>query len=236
MLIYVDELLQEIDSILEYARIIAEKFEQGREPSELLLDAKTIRKRLQDLDVMMPEECHAGAALRHANFMIYYLEKNDVNSCRQDITDIVNEDLPTAVAKVRSWANSLVYVDADLREDIAPLIRTNQLDSAIRKSFVVLKSRLCNKFGLDEKRDGQDLVNEVFGARSNFFQNIDAGEKQAYRDFFAGLFGMLRNRFAHNDVEATLTDLDAVVSSVNLCLEIVGDFRVEQSTSLRGSK
>jgi hypothetical protein len=68
--------------------------------------------------------------------------------------------MPTRKA-LREWSSKLAWVDADLRRDILPLIRSCQFDSAIRKAFVILKTRLCRKFGLDEKMDGEELVNAV---------------------------------------------------------------------------
>jgi hypothetical protein len=122
-------------------------------------------------------------------------------------------------------------VDADLRRDILPLIRFCQFDSAIRKAFVILKTRLCRKFDLDEKLDGDDLVNELFGSKSTRFPEMSPGERAAYRNLFAGMFGLLRNRFAHNDAQPDLSDLDTAIANVNMCLRIVGDFR-EKPTEL----
>ena len=39
------------------------------------------------------------------------------------------------------------------------------------------------------------------------------------------MFGLLRNRFAHNDAQPDLSDLDTAIANVNMCLRIVGDFR-----------
>jgi hypothetical protein len=225
MLLYVDEVCQEIESILAYAGIVREKFEAERPASELLLDAQALDARVENLATMLPDRIMAGGALRHTRWMLHWLGRGDVDSCRGDIVDIVEHDLPGTLKKVREWANGLAYVDADLRQDIAPLIRTRQFDSAIRKAFVVLKARLCARFGLDAKLDGVDLVNTLFGRNAPHFPDLDPALRQAYRDLFAGVFGVLRNRFAHGDDEADLVDLDAVITSVNLCLRLAGDFR-----------
>ena len=55
MLLYVDEVLREIAATAEYARIVRQKFEQGRPAEELLLDAKALHARAVSLDAMMPE-------------------------------------------------------------------------------------------------------------------------------------------------------------------------------------
>lgn len=228
MLLYVDEVLTEIEALTEYGRIVRRKFDQGRGADELLLDAQALNVRAMSLDVMMPEGTNSGSLLRHANFLVYWLERDDIPSCTQDIIDIVDSDLPYCKSQVEGWSRELVYVDAELREQVLPLLRTKQFDSAIRKAFVILKSRLCAKFNLDEAHDGARLIGQVFGPNSPHMTQLDAGQKQAYRDLFAGLFGLLRNKFAHNNVEPTLSELDTILSSINLCLNVIGDFKSEQ--------
>lgn len=225
MLIYVDEVQREIDDIIVYAGLIREKFDAGREAPELLLDARALDARVQNLYAMLPEGRMIGNTLRHAGFMIHYLERNEVTRCWGDISDICEADLPAVSKALREWSGKLAWVDADLRRDILPLIRFCQFDSAIRKAFVILKTRLCRKFGLDEKTDGEDLVNAIFGPKSPHLPELSVGEKVAYRNLFAGLFGLLRNHFAHNDAQPDLSDLDTGIANVNMCLRIVGDFR-----------
>lgn len=234
MLLYVDEVCQEIESILDYARVVREKFAAGRAADELLLDARALEARIENLATMLPDRRMALGALRHADWMVHWLGQGDVTRCESDIIDIVERDLPGTLKAVRDWANKLTHVDADLRQDLAPLIRTRQFDSAIRKAFVVLKTRLCERFGLDGKLDGVDLVNTVFGRNSPHLSDLDPALRQAYRDLFAGVFGVLRNRFAHGDEEADLVDLDAVITCVNLCLRISGDFRQTPSGRKKG--
>lgn len=225
MLIYVDEVQREIDDILKYAELIREKFGAGREAEELLLDAKALDMRMDNLYAMLPDGRMIGSGSRHASFMVYWLKKGDVKACASDITDICDNDLPATSAALRDWSSKLAWVDADLRRDILPLIRFCQFDSAIRKAFVILKTRLCRKFGVDDKVDGEDLVNAIFGAKSPHLPDLSAGEKAAYRNLFAGMFGLLRNRFAHNDEQPDLSDLDTAIANVNMCLRIAGDFR-----------
>ena len=225
MLIYVDEIQSEIDDIMVYAGLIREKFEAGREAKELLLDAKALNARVENLYAMLPEGRMIGNALRHTGFMIHYLERDDVGRCSGDITDICDNDLPAVSKAMREWSSKLAWVDADLRRDIQPLIRFCQFDSAIRKAFVILKTRLCRKFDIDERTDGEELVNAIFAPKTPHLSHLTPGEKAAYRNLFAGMFGLLRNRFAHNDAQPDLSDLDTALANVNMCLRIVGDFR-----------
>jgi hypothetical protein len=211
MLIYVDEVLREIDSIRGYACLISQKFDAGRDAADM---------RMDNLTAMLPEPRMAGHGPRHSAFMIHFLEKGEIDRCRQDITDICDHDLAETAEAIREWSSKLAWVDADLRRDILPLIRFCQFDSAIRKAFVILKTRLCRKFNLDEKIDGEDLVNELFGSKSTRFPEMSPSEGAAYRNLFAGMFGLLRNRFAHNDAQPDLSDLHTAIANVNMCLRM----------------
>ncbi|WP_293725533.1 hypothetical protein, partial [Thiolapillus sp.] len=62
MLIYIEEILGEIDSVREYAKIIKEKFDQGRSAEDLLLDARGLEKRIKYLYSIIPEGCSLGNA------------------------------------------------------------------------------------------------------------------------------------------------------------------------------
>ena len=183
MLLYVDELLREIDSIQKYASIIREKFEQNRESNELLLDAKALHVRVINLDQMMPEGTTTANLLRHTWFMVHWLGKGDLDSCRHDIIDDTESDLSHKRSEVERWSRELIYVDAELRQDVLPLLRTKQFDSAILKAFIILKARLCVKFGIDENIDGPKMINQIFGAQSGFLKDIDAGLKQSLSRF-----------------------------------------------------
>src|ERR1700730_15599904 len=131
MLMYVDELLREIDSIREYACLIEKKFEAGRDAEELLLDARCLDMRMDNLSAMLPEPRMAGNARRHSGFMLHFLEKGEIDRCRGDITAICDHDLLETAKALREWSSKLAWVDGDLRRDILPLIRFCQFDSAI---------------------------------------------------------------------------------------------------------
>ena len=225
MLIYIDEILGEIKSIREYAKIIKKKFKQGRPSEELLLDVEALDKRLEYLFSILPDGIDTGYTERHVNFMKHFLQKDQPDRCEGDIWDIVKSDLPGIKKSFKRWANDLQYVDADLRKEISTLVKTNQFDSAIRKAFVIFKTRLCDKFGLDHSLDGESLVNRIFGEQSPYLTDLPPKQKKAYRNYYSGLFGLMRNRYAHEHVDATLSELDMAISSINYGLKMIDDFR-----------
>jgi len=227
MLLYVDEIQNELEAISEYAKIINNKFLDESNDTTLLLDAQGLLKRMEYLASVLPESCSLTHGLRHARFLVHYLEKDDKESCSQDIRDIIESDIPNCAFEVKKWALNITYSDWELRNEIKVLIRTGQFDSAIRKSFIILKERICNKYDISREFDGVDLINQLFGKKSSHFNYMPQNEKQAHRDLFSGLFGLVRNRYAHQNVEASLTELDAVISGINYCLRLIDDFREE---------
>ena len=96
-----------------------------------------------------------------------------------------------------------------------PLMNGGHFDSAVRKIFVVLTDRLRRAFGVTEPIDGDDLVNLVFGKGENIPVALDDSQKQAMRNLISGFYGVYRNRFAHNDLEPTLTHARALMEMAN---------------------
>jgi hypothetical protein len=100
---------------------------------------------------------------RHLTFLKHYLDKNDKESCKSDIRDIVFWDLPTALRNLSESADEYRHYDQRLKDGVAPLINGAHYDSAMRKIFVILTDRLRRAFGVTEEIDGEELVNLVFG-------------------------------------------------------------------------
>ena len=62
MLIYFHETVAELKRLLEYAERLRQKFEQGRDPDELLLDAESLDARLRDLIDRLPDPDFSGTS------------------------------------------------------------------------------------------------------------------------------------------------------------------------------
>ncbi|WP_424140025.1 TIGR02391 family protein [Roseomonas chloroacetimidivorans] len=116
-------------------------------------------------------------------------------------------------------------LDAELEAEISRLLDLEEFDSVIRKALVLLKTRMVRRFNLPADMDGVALANKVFGDQSELVPHLSMAERQSYRNLFAGIFGVLRNKYAHNHVKADAIETSAVVCSVNLCLKLVGDYR-----------
>ena len=158
---------------------------------------------------------------RHLHFMSYYLDKNQREGAESDVRDIVFHDLPSGLRALISNKNMVSHFDQKLKDGVFPLIQGKHYDSAIRKAFVILTDRLRRAFGIQEELDGDTLVNHVFGKGGAITVALGEGKKQSYRNFISGFYGVYRNKFAHNDVEPTLSEVKAILEMANnIILEI----------------
>jgi hypothetical protein len=208
MSIYAEELVAELEGILEYIEILFAKFNIDTPPPDLLLDVATLQNRLESVDRIMP----AGIDIhweRKLQFLNYYIE-------------LSNSILPEAIRKVKELGSTSTFLDAELRAAVSPLVRTQQFSSAIRTAFVLLTERMRKRFDLPGGVDGAVMVNAIFGSGSAYFPRMTNSERQARRDYIAGLYGVLRNKYAHSDPPLDPVELEAVLSGVNLALKLIG--------------
>lgn len=225
MLIYVQETLATLERLRDYADNLRQKFDLGRDAPELLLDAESLDQRLREIIDCLPAQDMSGNCRSHLSWLVRRLKEGNVRACRQDIEDLADRDIPGTIEKLRQWSMELQHLDGELRAAVTPLIKTMQFDSAIRKSFLVLTERLRAHYDLPNGKDGEDLVNQAFGKDSSFNASLDASRRSALRNYFAGIYGVIRNKFAHGDHEATIAELEAALASVNLGLQILGELK-----------
>jgi hypothetical protein len=69
--------------------------------------------------------------------------------------------------------------------------------------------------------DGAVMVDVVFGSNSTYFPALTNAERQARRDYLAGLCGVLRNKYAHSEPALDHAELEAALSGVNLALTLI---------------
>jgi len=225
MLIYVQEVVDELRKLREYASLLRTKFDNGRDATELLLDAESLAQRLNAVIDALPDKSMSGSSRRHLSWLLRELGKGSSKTCRQDVEDLVEYDIPGTIESIERWAREMSYLDEELRDAVVPLIKARQFDSAIRKAFLVLTERLRSTYKLSKGTDGEGLVNIVFGQTSKYHTTMDSGQKLAQRNFMSGLYGVIRNKFSHGDHEASIAELEAALSSVNLCLKNIEELK-----------
>lgn len=225
MLIYIQEIVEELRKLLDYAKNLQRKFDLGSDASELLLDANSLSQRLTAVIGQLPVPAMSGSCSRHLNWMLRELGKGYAHTCKSDIDDLVRSDIPGTIGQLEKWAKDMAYMDKELRDAVVPLVRNRQFDSAIRKAFLILTERLRFTYSLPVSTDGEGLVNVVFGKDSDHHASMEPGKKLALRNFMSGLYGVIRNKFFHEGHEATLAELETALASVNLCLQMIEELK-----------
>jgi hypothetical protein len=174
----------------------------------------------------LPEEVQGRSNLgRHIAFMEHSLARNNRKSCEGDIADICERDITELENAFQAWCSKPDHYDSELALAISDLLMPDHLDSAIRKSFIVLKERLCKRFGVPRDLDGTDLINRIFGRNSDAVKTLSESERQAMRDLLAGMYGVFRNRFAHSAASPTWAEADAIISMVNHVLQEIASLK-----------
>jgi uncharacterized protein (TIGR02391 family) len=105
-------------------------------------------------------------------------------------------------------------------------------DMAVRTAVVILEERLRDVGGIsDVSIIGRDLVNKVFGDKGELANAIGSkSEQQGYREIYAGVVGVFRNRYAHRLVDPTPEDGGAFIVFVNLLLKMLEELRQPSTT------
>ncbi len=125
-------------------------------------------------------------------------------------------------------------LDPELKQRCLPMLGAGSADpalwdSAARVALVVLEERIRRAAGIgDPNRSGRDLVNDAFGKRGTMVDRFESdGEREGYRDLYAGVVGVFRNRYAHRLVDPAPEDGGALIVFVNLLLKMTDDLKQE---------
>ena len=160
------------------------------------------------------ENC--GSLGRHLRFLKYYLELNQKDNCKGDIKDILFYDLPTTFKTIISAFSSKEDIDQKLQSSVYILIREKQYDSVIRKAFVILTERLRDVCKINNTNtDGEHLINEIFGKDSKCSMGLDSNQRKGYRNLLSGLYELYRNKYAHNNLNASYIEVEGVLGMIN---------------------
>lgn len=184
------------------------------------------------LNISGLEMSDCGVLGRHLHFIEYYLNLKNKSNVEGDIYDIVYHDLPSALRTLISRKRTDSHLDQKLKDSVLPLIQGKHYDSAIRKSFILLTERIRSVFGVTEEIDGDALVNHVFGKGGTIVVALDQSKKKSYRNLISGFYGVYRNKFAHNDVQPTLSEVNSIIEMANniiIELEEIGKNSIPKS-------
>lgn len=212
------DILQQYQITFERAVELYNLFESTDEVAQLIVAYSNLKQEVERLNSFSEFESEKyGNLRRHLHFLEYYLKLNQKDNCKDDIKDIILYDLPTTFKNIVLMFSNMENIDQQLRISISSLIDAKQYDSAIRKLFIILSERLRNIFRVDDKEDGEKLINEIFGKNSEYSIKLELDEEQktSYRNLLSGLYGLYRNKYAHKNVSPSYTEMKAIFGMVN---------------------
>jgi hypothetical protein len=178
MLVYESRMETELDRLKEKALAVRSLFDAGLSSQELLTATLDLADLADVVQEALPKELLPQSSLsKHLAWMERRLGEDSPELCRADIDDICERDIASLKSRFAKWCASNIEHDSELSSAVEVLLRHHEYDSAIRKAFVLLKSRLTKQFGVSTKLDGTDLVNAVFGSKGVLATRVEQGER-----------------------------------------------------------
>lgn len=241
MLLYENELDKKLRTVADLAasavKMLAKwQGQEGSIPGNASIDVDALsavltglKGAVADLMTSLPGPVAKASAMnRHLSFAAeYYLERHDWNGVLSNVRDIAEYDLASTRKAFCNWLDTSVEYDEELKAGVSGLLVRQQLDSAARKAFVILKARLVSvacvlggdKVVLD-RMDGNDLVGRIFAANGLAVKSgrMTNGDCQALMSLLQGLYGTFRNVVDHNDVVVPWHEAEAVIGMINWVL------------------
>lgn len=99
-------------------------------------------------------------------------------------------------------------------------------DKAVRTATVVLEERL-RKLGktaaINPDATGEGIVNIIFGKSSVLSGKLDDKQREAYRNLYAGMMSVFRNRYAHRIIDPSPEVGGAIIAFIDLLLKTLDD-------------
>ena len=187
---------------------------------EARLAAASLRTAANDFLAAVPEEAKTGRRgrhemLRHLGWINYRLNRNEPGACMGDPVDIAEVDMPAILRCFDEWCERQSPPDIDLSKRLEPHIKAGQLNAAVREAWAIFKTRMVNTFNLPSTLDGHKLAEELFGANGATSGILRGSEREGYLNLFKGLYSLIRNPIAHNDLPSNPDEAEAVIALVN---------------------
>ena len=205
--------------------------------------AAALRTAADDLRTAIPEEVvnaswDGNGMSRHLGFIDYHLDENAPYGnfplgCMGDPVDIAQRDLPRILRCFDEWCERQSPQDNDLTARLAPHIKGNQLNAAVREAWAIFKTRMVNAFGLSSSLDGHRLAHALFDSNGATAGLLSHSDREGYLHLFKGLYTLSRNPAAHNDVQPNPSEIEAVIALVSSAIvKIVNAHRAQATNNV----
>jgi hypothetical protein len=205
------------------AQTLLTRFSEQGALDDLQAGAELLCERWDDVAEDLPEGLsRLNDMRRHLAWMKELLAKGKPQDCLSDIKDITSHDLPAIQDSFIAWCAKSSGLDEELVEKVSTLLMHRELDSAVRKAFVILSSRLRSRFGVPPGIDGEKMINHLLSDQGLLTSRLQNDERVAMRNILAGLYSLLRNKFGHEDANCTWAEADAIISMVNWAMHWAG--------------
>lgn len=123
-------------------------------------------------------------------------------------------------------------LDTELKKRCLPSLGASKndpsaWDTALRNAGVILEQRLHDVGKIsDPNVIGRDLVNRVFGSTGTLAAKFSVpGEREGYRDLYAGVVGAFRNPYGHRLIDPKPERAGPTFMFINLLLEMLEELR-----------
>lgn len=220
MFTYDASLRNRIFEVSDAVRRFAALYSSTHDTLLLSAEAKRLRQTVVATLAVVKTPIDTGNFGRHLHFIEYYLERADKAACASDVEDLLENDLPRMTKSLNKWVRS--QVDAELLTATETLIASYDLDSAVRKAFLILTDRL-RQTGGDPELDGHKLVTQVLAATGPLGSKLDEKARTALQKLLDGLYGVFRNKYGHAPVSADFAEAHAVLWMINWALLRIGE-------------
>ena len=167
---------------------------------------------------------------RHLHWIDHWLSRNTPGSCMGDPVDIAEADIPAVLRCFDEWCHRQSPQDLDLSKRLEPHIKAGQLNAAVREAWAIFKTRMVTMFNLPSTLDGHKLAEELFGTGGAMAETLGSSEREGYLNLFKGLYSLIRNPIAHNDLPPNPDETEAVIALVNSAI-----VKVERAHQLAAS-
>lgn len=231
MLLYQYQVRDEFEKVKKCATRLRDKFESEMAEDDLLMDTEHMEELYNNLEDVLPEDAaSAGKGRRHLNWLKKRLREGSPELCRSDIRDICEQDLPQMEEAFREWCAAPHFYDPELAAATSGLILQGELDSAVRKAFVLLTERMRSEYSVSMDCDGEKLVNKIFGTHGKTAGILSEDRREGWRNLLAGLYSLFRNKYGHGTANPTWPETEAVLSMVNYALRELPSTKGEESS------